>query len=69
MSAIRTHIRKSDNGHQVGFSIDHQTFFLQECEGEEGFSSKEKAEWYEKQLQKALQRAVSGFKQDKKRKG
>lgn len=44
--------------YQVEFSIDHQTFRLQEVEGEPDFkiSSKDKAEWYKKQLDAAFER-------------
>jgi len=51
-----TKIRKTFMGHQVGFTIGHQTFFLQECEMEEDMTSLEYAQWYEKQLKNALER-------------
>ena len=45
--------------YQVEFSIDHQTFRLEQLEGEDDFnvvSSKDKAEWYKKQLDAAFER-------------
>lgn len=53
---IKTHIRETEEGHQVGFSIDHQTFFLQEQLAEEGMTSLEYAKWYQKQLKIAFKR-------------
>lgn len=46
--------------YQVEFSIDHQTFRLEEVEGELypdfKISSRDKAEWYKKQLDAAFER-------------
>ena len=46
--------------YQVEFSIDHQTFRLEQVEEDEGvdfkMSSKDKAEWYKKQLDAAFER-------------
>jgi hypothetical protein len=53
---IKTKIRKTEKGHQVGFSIDHQTFYLQEQLPEEEMNSLEYARWYEKQLKIAFKR-------------
>ena len=50
--------------YQVEFSIDHQTFRLQEVEGEPDFnvSSKDKAKWYKKQLDVAFKRILTAGK-------
>ena len=51
---IKTEIRKTEKGHQVVFTIGHQTFFLQERLSEDGMTSLQYAEWYEKQLKLAF---------------
>ena len=53
---------KSTNGHQVQFSIGHQTFSLEEQLTEVDMTSREYAEWYGKQLESALRRLVDGRK-------
>lgn len=55
MAKITTEIRESENGHQVGFTIGVQTFFLQEQEGELEMTSLDHAKWYEKQLKYAFE--------------
>jgi hypothetical protein len=49
--------------YQVEFSIDHQTFRLEEVKEDEGnnfkISSKDKAEWYKKQLDAAFERLMT----------
>lgn len=43
--------------YQVEFSIDHQTFRLEQVEEPDfNVSSKDKAEWYKKQLDAAFER-------------
>lgn len=51
---IETGIRKSFNGHQAWFKIGAQTFFLQECEKEEGMTSRKYAKWHQKMLDVAF---------------
>jgi len=52
---IETGVKESFNGHhQVYFTIGVQTFSLQEVEADEEMTSKEKAEWYEKNLNTAF---------------
>lgn len=53
---IRTSIEESENGHRVSFSIDHQTFYLEQQVSEEGMTSLERAKWYERQLKIAFER-------------
>ena len=60
---VSTTIRPSLNGgHQVSFTIDNQTFYLQELfddeNNDEGMTSKKYAEWYEKQLKAALDKLL-----------
>jgi hypothetical protein len=52
---IKTRIRKTKNGHQVGFTIGHQTFFLQEQLPEDEITSLDYSKWYEKQLKLAFE--------------
>ncbi len=52
---IKTKIRKTEKGHQVGFTIGHQTFYLQEQLPEDGMTSLEYSKWYEKQLKLAFE--------------
>ncbi len=54
MATIKTEIRETENGHQVGFTIGVQTFFLQEQTGELEMTSLEHSKWYEKQLKYAF---------------
>lgn len=56
-------VNKTKKGYQVSFSIDHQTFFLQEQlpehlneEDIEKIGVKAYSEWYAKQLDSALSR-------------
>lgn len=57
---IKTRVVESFyEGHQVEFSIDHQTFRLDVCEDEEDWSSLDKAEWYERQLNIAFNRLLN----------
>ena len=51
----KTFIRESLNGHQVGLTIGVQTFHLEEQEAELGWTSLQRAEWYEKMLIIALE--------------
>lgn len=53
---VKFSIRESFDGHQVGFTIGVQTFYLQARESEEGMTSKECAAWYIKQLKYAFNR-------------
>lgn len=53
---FKTGVRKSFNGHQAWFSIDHQTFGLPESESEDGVTSEEYAKWHEGNLKAALNR-------------
>ena len=52
---MKTQIIKTEKGHQVGFTIGHQTFFLEELLSEEGMTSLQYAEWQEKQLKSAIE--------------
>ena len=56
---IKTEIRKTEKGHQVGFTIGVQTFFLKEQLPEDGMTSLVYAKWYEKQLKTAFQNLTS----------
>lgn len=47
---ITTFVKETLKGHQVGFIIDNQAFFLQEVLPEENYPSEKQAEWYEEQL-------------------
>ena len=55
---IKTEIRKIENGHQVAFTIGHQTFFLapqtEDQLEEEDMTTYEYALWYQKQLKTAF---------------
>ena len=64
MADIKTGVRKSFNGHQAWFKIGCQTFFLQECESENGTTSKEYAKWYQTQLKTAFENLTTKRKND-----
>ena len=53
---IKTEIIKTEKGHQVGFTIGVQTFYLKEREifDSDKMTSLEYAQWYEKQLEVAF---------------
>lgn len=51
---VTTFIKESLNGHQVGFIIGNQTFFLQEVLPEKDYPSDKHAEWFREQLEHAL---------------
>lgn len=53
---IKTEIKETLNGHTVTFTIDNQTFSLQECEPEEEMSSEEYAKWYKRNLDVAFEK-------------
>lgn len=60
---IKTSIRETENGHQISFSIGHQTFFLaaqteDQLEGEE-MTTLQYAEWHKKQLDAAFNRLLN----------
>ncbi len=57
-----------DGGHQVQFKIGVQTFSLQETEVFEGdeWNTKQYAEWYEKNLCKALDKLIELAKQNER---
>lgn len=65
MSKYKSKVVKAffSKNYQVEFSIDHQTFRLEEVEGETGMSSKEKAKWYKKQLDTAFKRIMKPTKE------
>jgi hypothetical protein len=64
MADIETGVRETLNGHQVWFSIDVQTFYLEEQTTEMSdikqttsqTTSEEYAKWYEKQLNTAFKK-------------
>lgn len=49
-------IKKSLNGHKILMQMQHQGFYLQEYENEQGLDSLVKANWYARQLKIALER-------------
>lgn len=51
---VKTFTRETLNGHQAGFTIGVQTFYLQEQLSEEEWTSLEHAKWFEKMLKKAF---------------
>jgi len=55
---IKTKVRKTEKGHQVGFTIGVQTFFLKEQLPEEGMTSLKYSKWYEKQLKVAFENLI-----------
>lgn len=59
MKEAKTFVKETATGHHTGFTIGNQTFYLQEQEAEEGMSSKEYAQWYQKQLDVALNKLIS----------
>ncbi len=60
MTRIKTKVIEGfDGGHQVQFSIDHQSFKLQVIEDEKDWPSLEHAKWYEKQLKIAFDRLLA----------
>lgn len=55
---VTTKVIKSENGHTVRFSIDHQSFCLSEKIAEEGMTSYQYAKWYKDRLDEALSKLI-----------
>lgn len=58
-----TKIRKTLAGHQAGFTIGVQTFYLQEQLSEKGYTSFQQAKWYKEQLRTAFKNLTQQNKQ------
>ena len=61
--SIKTEVVQALGGnYQVRFSIDHQSFHCEPKEGDEFMTSKEHAEWHQRQLDIAFERLLKGGK-------
>lgn len=54
-------IRKTIKGHEVGFKIDNQTFYLGELLPEEGMTSYKYAQWYKGCLETAFKKLHESY--------